>query len=87
MENFINFDASSEKGMTGNIFFSNGYGATITRIGAGIALYDIAFLIQQDYHTWNCNLDDKLLTVVQEREIFNLSDVQVDNYLSQIKVL
>ena len=87
MENFINFDIPSEKGMIGDIFFPNGYGANVTRIDANTGFYDIAFLIQQDYHTWNCDLDDKLLTITQEREIYNLDETQIDNYLSQVKAL
>ena len=47
MENFINFDIPSEKGMIGDIFFPNGYGANVTRIDANTGFYDIAFLIQQ----------------------------------------
>ena len=87
MENFIYFNIPSEKGMAGNAFFSNGYGAAVTRIDEGVISYDISFLIQRDYHTWSCDLDDKLLTITQEKEIYNLDEIQIDNYLSQIKAL
>jgi hypothetical protein len=87
MKNYIYFDTPTEKGIAGNVFFSNGYGAIVTRIDTNTGLYNIAFLIQQDYHTWSCYLDDKLLNITQERELYNLDETQIDNYLSQIKVL
>jgi len=86
------FDTPSEKGAIANIFFGNGYGASIEKnnqpdLEDPTKKYSIGFLIKRDYHTWSCELDDKLLTITQETEVYNLTEEEIDTYLNQIKVL
>jgi hypothetical protein len=92
MNNYINFDTPSEKGMIANIFYSNGYGASIERndqldLEDPTKKYRLGFLKQYDYHTWSCEIDTKLETISLESEVYNLTEEQLDEYLTQIKTL
>lgn len=86
MINDVIFNTPCDGGIRGNIFYSNGYGASVTHIYSN-ETYNIGFLKQQDYYTWNCEIDNNLSTITQETEIFDLTDIQVNDYLSQIKNL
>lgn len=92
MVNYVNFDTPSEKGMIANVFYSNGYGASIERndqpdLPDPIKKYSLGFLKQQDYHTWGCIIDEKIETISLESELRNLTEQEVDDLLTQIKNL
>jgi hypothetical protein len=86
MINDVIFNTPCDGGITGNTFYPNGYGASVTHIYSN-ETYNIGFLKQQDYYTWNCELDANLSTITQETEIYNLDETQVNNYLLQVKNL
>jgi hypothetical protein len=92
MTNYVNFDTPSEKGMIANVFYSNGYGASIERndqpdLEDLTKKYSLGFLKQQDYHTWGCIVDEKIETISLESNLYNLTEEQLDNYLTQIQAL
>jgi hypothetical protein len=92
MTNYVNFNSPTSIGMIGNVFYSNGYGASIERndqpdLEDPTKKYTFGFLKQQDYHTWSCEVDEKIGTISQERELYNLTEEEVDTFLDQVKVL
>lgn len=92
MINYLNFNSPSEKGIIANAFYQNGYGASVERndqldLEDPTKKYSLAFLKQLDYHTWSCEVDEKIGTISQERELYNLTEEELDNLLTQIKAL
>ena len=92
MTNYVNFNSPTSIGMVGTVFYGNGYGASIQRndqpdLEDPTKKYSIGFLKQYDYHTWSCEIDEKLSSISQEPELYNLTEEQIDALLDQIKVL
>ena len=88
MNNYINFDTPIDNGIIGSAFYSNGYGASVTKVLSNDPItYNLGFLKQQDYHTWSCEIDTKLETISLESEVYNLTEEELDEYLTQIKTL
>lgn len=92
MVNYVNFNTPIENGMIGNVFYSNGYGASIKRddrldLEDPTKKYSIGFLKQQDYYTWGCLVDEKIETISLESNLYDLTEEEVDTILTQIQAL
>jgi len=84
--NNVKFNSPDIDGIiVGNIFFSNRYGISLLT-SQGTSVYDLTFYIQTK-NIWRSAMDTNLFTVSPENNLVNLTEEQVNNYISQVENL
>ena len=86
MTNVIFNDPDINGMVVGNVFFPNGYGISLLT-PQGTSVYDLTFYIQSRDNIWLSAMDSNLVTVSPENNLKNLTEEQVNTYISQVENL
>ena len=84
--NNVIFDIVFSEGKVGHLYFPNNYGISVVQY-AGSSTYVISLLQRINNDAWSADMDDNMKSVTETNNLQDVSEEQVNIYITQVKNL